>query len=148
MGRSLTLPGSSTRAGSVAPRVTVVTPTYNRAELIEETIASVLDQSFADFEYLIIDDGSRDSTEDVVRSFGDPRLSYHWHSNRGEAASTNRGWELARGEYFAFLSSDDPVLRHWLAETVRFMDEKPARPCRLPASAACSVHSSSPRRTR
>ncbi|MBR0641464.1 glycosyltransferase [Plastoroseomonas hellenica] len=105
------------------PRVTVVTPTYNRATLIPETIASVLGQTLRDFEYLVIDDGSTDDTAAVARNFGDPRLSYYWHENRGEAATTNRGWAMARGEYFAVLSSDDPVQPRWLERLVAFMDE-------------------------
>ncbi len=107
------------------PRVTVVTPTYNRADLIGLTIQSVLTQTFHDFEYLIIDDGSSDATEMVVRSFGDPRLVYLRHENRGEAATTNRGWAMARGEYFAVLSSDDLVTPNWLEHIVALLDEKP-----------------------
>ncbi|MBS7810273.1 glycosyltransferase [Roseococcus pinisoli] len=107
------------------PRVTVVTPTYNRADLIGLTIQSVLSQTFRDFEYLIIDDGSSDTTEAVVLGFGDPRLVYLRHENRGEAATTNRGWAMARGEYFAVLSSDDLVTPNWLERIVALMDEKP-----------------------
>ncbi|WP_188052155.1 glycosyltransferase [Aureimonas fodinaquatilis] len=111
--------------GHVPPRVTVVTPTFNRADLIRETIASVLGQTFEDFEYLIIDDGSMDNTYSVVHSYRDKRVRYFRHENRGEAGSTNRGWAMARGEYFAVLSSDDPVRPKWLEKCVKFMDANP-----------------------
>jgi glycosyltransferase involved in cell wall biosynthesis len=58
------------------PLVSVVTCTYNRAHLIRETIQSVLNQTFQDFEYIIIDDGSEDNTEKVIQSYADPRLKY------------------------------------------------------------------------
>lgn len=107
------------------PRVTVVTPTFNRAGLIEQTIESILCQTFKDFEYFVIDDGSTDQTREVVGRFRDPRLTYFWHENRGEAATTNRGWAMARGEYFAILSSDDLAQPRWLERAVRFMDDNP-----------------------
>lgn len=107
------------------PRVTVVTPTFNRAHLLPFTVSSVLGQSFEEFEYIIIDDGSTDGTEAVLRQFADPRIAFLRHENRGEAATTNRGWAMARGEYFAVLSSDDLVKPQWLARMVRFMDENP-----------------------
>jgi glycosyltransferase involved in cell wall biosynthesis len=121
------LDGSISDPGSAefrAPRVSVVTPTYNRADLLPETIRSILAQTFSDFEYLIIDDGSTDDTAAVVRSFGD-RIVYYRHENVGEAASTNRGWGLARGDYFAFVASDDPMLPNWLERMVSFLDRHP-----------------------
>jgi len=108
-----------------APRVTVVTPTFNRADLVALTIRSVLDQTFRDFEYLVIDDGSNDATAAVVQHMDDPRITYFHHENRGEAATTNRGWAMARGEYFAVLSSDDLVAPAWLERMVALMDENP-----------------------
>jgi glycosyltransferase involved in cell wall biosynthesis len=107
------------------PRVTVVTPTLNRADLIGETIASVQAQTFRSFEYLVLDDGSTDHTRELVAAQRDPQIFYSWHENRGEAATTNRGWAMARGEYFAVLSSDDLVAPEWLSHMVRFMDENP-----------------------
>ena len=89
------------------PKVSIITPTWNRATLLRETIDSILGQDFQDFEYLIIDDGSTDDTAALVRSYGD-RVTYHWHANIGEAASTNLGWRLARGDYVAVVSSGRP----------------------------------------
>ena len=107
------------------PKVTIVTPTYNREQLLAETIESILAQSWTDFEYLIIDDGSTDGTAERVRRFEDPRIVYLRHDNMGEAATVDRGWALARGEYVAVVSSDDPVLPGWLEASVRWLDERP-----------------------
>lgn len=106
------------------PKVTIVTPTYNRADLIAETIESILAQDYPNFEYIIIDDGSTDNTAEVVARYGD-RVTYCYHENRGEAASTNRGWQLATGDYFAMVSSDDPMLPGWLTKGITFMEEHP-----------------------
>lgn len=112
-------------AAGPPPAVTIVTPTYNRADLLPATIESILGQSFTNFEHIIIDDGSSDGTGALVRQYDDPRIRYYWHENRGEAASTNRGWALARGRYAAVVSSDDPVLPNWLEHSVAFMDARP-----------------------
>jgi len=108
-----------------APRVTVVTPTFNQADLLPLTARSVCDQTWRDLEYLILDDGSTGDTAAVMRQLRDPRVACLRHENRGEAATTNRGWAMARGAYFAILSSDDLVKPRWLECMVRFMDENP-----------------------
>lgn len=90
------------------PTVSVVIPTYNRAQYIGACLKSVLDQSFSDFEILVIDDGSTDNTREVVARFKDPRISYEWQANSGRpSVPRNRGIELSRGDYIAFLDSDD-----------------------------------------
>ena len=111
-------------AGS--PRVSVVIPTYNRESTIGIAIRSVLDQTFADFEILVVDDGSTDSTESVVRGFGDPRVFYVRQQHGGlPAVARNNGLRRARGEYVAFLDSDDLWLRDKLAVQVAYMDANP-----------------------
>jgi glycosyltransferase involved in cell wall biosynthesis len=95
------------------PKVSVILPTYNRAHLIGRAIESVLNQTYRDFELLIIDDGSIDDTEKVVKSFTDKRISFIKHErNKGAAAARNTGIHLARGEFIAFQDSDD----EWLPE--------------------------------
>lgn len=90
------------------PVFSVVIPTYNRASRIRNALASVLAQTATDLEVLVMDDGSTDDTEEVVRSFGDPRVRYFWESNSGgPARPRNRGMALAEGEWIAFLDSDD-----------------------------------------
>jgi len=90
-----------------SPLVSVVLPVYNGAVTISRTIDSVLGQSHQHFELLIINDGSTDSTPEMLAQFDDPRIAVHSFENRGLAASRNRGIRLARGEYVAFIDADD-----------------------------------------
>jgi glycosyltransferase involved in cell wall biosynthesis len=88
------------------PRISVVITTYNREQWITQTLASVFAQTYADFEVIVIDDGSTDGTRAVVEPFLD-RIRYVFQENRGVAAAWNRGIEVSRGDILAFLASDD-----------------------------------------
>ena len=91
--------------------VSVVVPTYERAEELPDTIDSVLAQTHEELELLVVDDASTDHTAEVVRSYDDPRVEYIRHEeNRGGSAARNTGIEAAEGEYVAFLDSDDEWL--------------------------------------
>ena len=93
------------------PKVSVVIPTYNRAHLIGRAIKSVLNQTYQDFEIIIVDDGSTDNTEEVVKSFNDERIRYIQHKkSRGSAATRNTGIKASKGKYIAFQDSDDEWL--------------------------------------
>lgn len=92
------------------PTFSVVIPLYNRADIVGQTIRSVLDQDYQDFEIIVVDDGSKDDPEPVVAAFGDPRIRYIRQANAGGGAARNRGIEEARGRYVAFLDSDDQFL--------------------------------------
>lgn len=95
------------------PTVSVIVPTYNRANLVVRAIQSVLKQTYTDFELIIVDDASTDNTEEVVKTFGDPRIRYIRHDqNRRGSVARNTGIKKARGAYIAFLDSDD----EWLPE--------------------------------
>lgn len=108
------------------PRVSVVIPVYNREPYIGEAIASVLAQTFGDFELMVIDDGSTDRSRDVVRSFRDRRIRLLCHeSNWGLPRTRNAGVDAARGDYLAFLDSDDIALPNRLAKQVAFLDDHP-----------------------
>jgi glycosyltransferase involved in cell wall biosynthesis len=88
--------------------VSVIVPTYNRASLVGTAVRSVLRQAFTDLEVLVVDDGSTDDTERVVRDLADPRVHYcRLPKNRGQAAARNEGLRRARGEFLAFQDSDD-----------------------------------------
>lgn len=95
------------------PKVSVILPTYNRAHLIGRAIQSVLAQTYQDFELIIIDDGSTDNTEEIVKSINDERIIYILHKeNKGPSAARNTGIKASKGEYIAFQDSDD----EWLPE--------------------------------
>jgi glycosyltransferase involved in cell wall biosynthesis len=108
-----------------SPRISVLLPVYNGAASLAIAIRSVLDQTFGDFELLVIDDGSTDATAEVVRGFDDPRIRYHHHANRGLAATINRGVALARGEYVARQDHDDVSKPERFARQVAFLDAHP-----------------------
>lgn len=93
------------------PYFSIVIPAYNRGFVLDRTIQSCLSQTFADFEIIIIDDGSDDDTEAVVARHRDPRIRYERQANAGASAARNRGAALARGAWIAFLDSDDAFLR-------------------------------------
>lgn len=107
------------------PMVSVILPTYNRAEFLGEAISSVLDQSFKNFELLVIDDGSTDQTPQLVEKFSDPRLIYLSQSNKGRSAARNYGLSNASGSHIAFLDSDDVYLNSKLELQVDYMNEHP-----------------------
>jgi glycosyltransferase involved in cell wall biosynthesis len=90
------------------PFFSIIIPTYNRSNKLKYTITSVLNQTFEDFELLIMDDGSTDDTDAIVKSFNDPRVSYTWESNSvGPATPRNRGIKIAKGQWISFLDADD-----------------------------------------
>ena len=90
------------------PLISVVIPTHNRSQVIGRAIKSVLNQTFRDFELIIVDDGSTDSTKEVVKSFSDDRIVYiKYEKNRGVAAARNIGIKASRGEYIGLQDSDD-----------------------------------------
>lgn len=89
------------------PLISVVIPVYNGEKTIRETIESVINQTFGDFELIVIDDGSQDSTLDIVKSISDARLKVFSFPNEGLATSRNRGINLACGEYISFIDADD-----------------------------------------
>ncbi len=89
------------------PFFSIVIPTYNRAHLIGKTVASVISQLYTDWELLIIDDGSTDSTHEVILSFNDSRIKYVWQKNAERSMARNNGITQAKGEFICFLDSDD-----------------------------------------
>jgi glycosyltransferase involved in cell wall biosynthesis len=91
-----------------SPIVSVVIPAYNQAGFLGAAIQSVLDQTFTDFELIVVNDASPDHTDQIVKQFADPRLKYVVHKqNRGLPAARNSGMRLAQGEFIALLDSDD-----------------------------------------
>lgn len=106
------------------PLVTIITPTYNTGSYLEETITSVLQQTYSNIEYFVIDDGSTDNTSDILGHY-QGRLFAIAQENRGEPRSVNRGFSLATGDYVIVVNADDPVKPSLVAESVAFMEQHP-----------------------
>jgi len=107
------------------PRASVLMSVFNGAEFLAASLDSVLAQTFGDFEFIIIDDGSTDRSAEIVAGYSDPRIVLIRQENRGIAAALNRGLELARGEYIARQDADDISLPERFAREVRFLDTHP-----------------------
>lgn len=103
------------------PKVSVIIPFQNRIPWLTEAVDSVLAQTFQDFEIIIVDNGSTDT----YQAPNDPRIRYFRQEDRGPAGGRNRGMDLARGEYIAFLDSDDLFMPTKLERQVAFMDSRP-----------------------
>jgi glycosyltransferase involved in cell wall biosynthesis len=109
------------------PKVSVVIPTHNRASFLRAAINSVLNQTFQDFEILIVDDASKDQTPELIRSFMDPRIKYiRHHTNKGQGVTRNDGIRRTSGEFIALLDDDDEWLPHKLEKQVRLLESSPS----------------------
>jgi glycosyltransferase involved in cell wall biosynthesis len=107
------------------PRVSVIMPVYNSEQYLEEAVESILSQTFRDFEFVIVDDGSLDSTPLLLANYAarDPRIVTHrFASNQGLSSTLNFGIHQARGEYIARMDADDISLPERLEEQLRFME--------------------------
>ena len=109
-----------------APRGTVLTTLYNKGPFVEEAVQSILDNTFTDFELLVVDDASTDDGRGRVRRFADPRIRILTNQvNTGRAAAANRGYDAAFGDYVAVLDADDVAHPERLAKQIAFMDAHP-----------------------
>jgi glycosyltransferase involved in cell wall biosynthesis len=109
-----------------APEISIVLPAYNCGSFLKEAIESMLNQSFEDFELIIINDGSTDKTEDVIKSFSDPRIIYLKNEkNSGLVYTLNKGIDIAKGNYIARMDGDDIALPTRLAKQKAILDEHP-----------------------
>ena len=109
----------------MAELVSIIMPSYNTSDFISETIKSVLNQSYANWELLIVDDCSTDNTDEIVRPFLlDKRIRYLKNENNsGAAVSRNRALREAKGKWIAFLDSDDLWMPDKLSKQIRFMEK-------------------------
>lgn len=110
----------------IKPIISVLMPAYNAAEYIREAIDSILTQTFTDFEFIIINDGSTDSTEDIILSYSDKRIKYYANEcNLGIVKTLNRGIDLSNGRYIARMDADDVSMPDRLEKQVHLLDVNP-----------------------
>jgi len=108
------------------PAVSVVMPAYNAERFIGKAIKSILSQKFEDFEFIIINDGSRDKTEEIILSYKDPRIIYIKNeANKGLSYSFNKGISLARGRYIARMDADDISLPDRFSKQYSYLEDHP-----------------------
>ncbi len=105
--------------------VTVLMPAYNAQDYIREAIDSVLSQTFTDFEFIIINDGSTDNTENIIKSYTDKRIQLYTQANAGVIGALNKGLDLANGKYVARFDADDVCYPQRLEVQYKFMEEHP-----------------------
>lgn len=103
-------------------KVSVIIPTYNRAHLVSEAINSVLNQTYQDFEIIVVDDGSTDETHEKLKPYQD-KIKYVYVKNGGTAYARNVGMKMAKGEYITFLDSDDLYYPHKIKIQANFLDK-------------------------
>lgn len=94
----------------------IIIPTYNRANFIETAIISALNQDYKNFELIIVDDGSTDNTEEIIKTIKDPKIKYYKILNSERGAARNYGASIAKGEYVNFFDSDDVLYSNHLSE--------------------------------
>ena len=104
------------------PLVSVIIPTFNRAKVIKRAVNSVFEQTFQDFECIVVDDGSTDETESVLNEFAN-KIKVIKTENRGVSAARNIGTSQAKGTFIAFLDSDDEWKKDKLAKQISYMKE-------------------------
>lgn len=106
------------------PLVTVITPVYNRADLVEETLNSVINQAYANIEYIILNDGSTDGSLDIIKRYQD-KIILESHPNMGETKTVNKGLNMATGEIIGVVNSDDPLLPGAISKIVEHFLKHP-----------------------
>ncbi len=105
--------------------ISVIIPTFNRAELVQDAIESVLSQEWAGVQVVVVDDGSTDGTGEVLRARYGERVNYYYQSNQGRSVARNMGIQVSTGDYLLFLDSDDLLLPGSLAAEAAFLDAHP-----------------------
>src|SRR5438552_1628454 len=116
---------ASARCRVTRPLVSIVTPSYNQAAFLEETLLSVLEQDYEPIEYLLVDDGSTDSSPEIVERYADRLAWWTRQENAGQVAALNRGFERATGEYMGYLNSDDTLLPGSVSRMVGELERDP-----------------------
>lgn len=108
------------------PLVTIITPSYNQAAYLEETIQSVLNQDYENIQYIIVDGASTDGSVEIIKKYEKGISKWVSEIDKGQTDAINKGFSLARGEIIAWLNSDDTLLTHAVSEAVQFLNDNPA----------------------
>ena len=107
------------------PLVSIIMPTFNRSYIIQQAIDSITVQTYANWELIIMDDGSSDNTKEIVTSLSNSRIHYHQQTNQGPAAARNHAIKEARGDLIAYLDSDNTFLPRYLETMVDHFQKHP-----------------------
>jgi glycosyltransferase involved in cell wall biosynthesis len=125
-GLKFQLPDTGEQEGYGMPKVSIVMPLFNKGTFVHDAVCSILEQTFADFELIIIDDQSTDNSVEIISAFDDSRIRFYANSrNMGQADSVNNGIERAVGEFITFAHGDDVWLNNFLSVNVALMEEHP-----------------------
>src|ERR1022692_2808232 len=108
-----------------SPEISIVLPTYNGAAYIRESLDSCLNQTFQDFELIVVVDGSTDNTEAILNSYSDPRLHVFKQNNMGLPTALNAGFAQAHGRFFSWTSDDNIYLPEAMAVMWQYLQEHP-----------------------
>src|SRR6266446_27932 len=111
--------------GLVTPLVSVIIPAYNAERYVGRALRSVVEQSYAGLEIILVDDGSQDGTAQVVEQFKDPRIVYLYQGNAGQGNARNHGLRVCKGEYVSFLDADDWYHPRKIERQVAFLQAHP-----------------------
>ena len=107
-------------------KLSVIMPVYNtKEEFLREAVESILNQTYTDYELIIIDDGSTNNVEEVINSYKDKRIVYIRQENTGIVGALNNGWNHAKGEYIARMDSDDVSYPDRFEKQAMFLDNNP-----------------------
>lgn len=109
----------------IQPTVSIITPSYNQAEFLEETIQSILQQEYSKIEYIIVDGGSTDGSLDIIQSYEEELSGWISENDMGQTDAINKGFDMATGDIFAWLNSDDTLLPGAVSSAVHFLQENP-----------------------
>ena len=110
----------------MSPKLSIVMPAYNHQQFVGEAIENVLNQTFADFEFIIVDDGSTDNTAEVINSYKDDRIHYHYQQNQDAYNALNNGIAKSAGKFIAILNSDDVYMPNRFERLFNFQKQHKA----------------------
>ena len=122
------------------PLVSIITPTYNQAKFLAETIESVLVQDYPNIEYIVIDDGSTDTTPQILSRYSG-KIIWERHDNIGQARTLNKGWSISNGEIIGYLSSDDILYTDAISKLVEVLLADSSIVCAFPDSDLIDIKS-------